>query len=173
MTEEWRSVVGYEGRYMVSSEGRIYSEVRWDALRRPVGGNMLKPSGIGKYLIIHLFNRNGSTTKRIHELVAAAFIGPRPDGLEVRHLDGNPRNNRLENLCYGTKVENAQDSLRHGTNRNARKTHCKRGHEFDEANTIVLPSGRRNCLICRTELFAEWHRRNRKGKPRKVASQSR
>lgn len=42
-------------------------------------------------------------------------MGPRPDGLECRHLDGNPANNRLLNLKWGTRTENVHDSMLHGT----------------------------------------------------------
>lgn len=44
----------------------------------------------------------------IHTLVLLAWQGPKPDGMEVMHLDGNPANNRLENLKYGTHSENMQ-----------------------------------------------------------------
>jgi predicted regulator of amino acid metabolism with ACT domain len=44
-----------------------------------------------------------------------AFIGPRPATCDIRHLDGNALNNNIENLCYGTRAENVQDALKHGT----------------------------------------------------------
>lgn len=43
-----------------------------------------------------------------------AFVGPRPEKAEIRHLDGNPSNNTLENLAYGTARENKNDMIRHG-----------------------------------------------------------
>jgi hypothetical protein len=52
-----------------------------------------------------------------HKLVLLAFVGPREVGLQTRHLDGDPSNNRLSNLAYGTAKENAQDTIRHGTAR--------------------------------------------------------
>jgi hypothetical protein len=51
----------------------------------------------------------------VHRLVATAFLGPRPAGLEVRHLNGDPTDCRLANLAYGTPAENGQDRVRHGT----------------------------------------------------------
>ena len=42
-------------------------------------------------------------------------MGKRPEGLVCRHLNGNPLDNRLENICWGTQQENAQDAIRHGT----------------------------------------------------------
>lgn len=53
--------------------------------------------------------------KYVHQLVLLAFIGPPPIGQEVRHLNGVASDNRLENLAYGTKKENVDDSRRHGT----------------------------------------------------------
>jgi transposase len=51
----------------------------------------------------------------VHALVALAFIGPRPNGQVVRHLDGDKKNNRPDNLAYGEKWVNAADARRHGT----------------------------------------------------------
>ena len=51
----------------------------------------------------------------VHSLVLETFVGEKPDGMECRHLDGNPRNNNLWNLCYGTGAENWGDRRRHGT----------------------------------------------------------
>lgn len=53
---------------------------------------------------------------RICRLVAEAFLGPRPAGMEVCHFpDRNPANNRIENLRFGTRKENAADKIVHGT----------------------------------------------------------
>lgn len=73
----------------------------------------------------------------VHTLVMLAFVGPRPKGMHCRHLDGNPTNNSLSNLEYGTVTENQLDRARHGTHHNASKTECKRGHEFNEENSYV------------------------------------
>ncbi len=53
----------------------------------------------------------------VHQLVLEAFVGPCPSGLECRHLDGNPDNNQLENLRWGTRLENMADKKLHGTER--------------------------------------------------------
>ncbi|MDX3713446.1 HNH endonuclease signature motif containing protein [Streptomyces europaeiscabiei] len=96
----------------------------------------------------------------MHQIVAAAFLGPRPDGHDVRHLDGNPLNSALSNLSYGTRSENELDKARHGTNPNARKTHCPQGHPYDEANTYRLGRHR----TCRTCANASARRRYRQRK---------
>jgi hypothetical protein len=51
----------------------------------------------------------------VHRLVLLAFVGPCPEGMETRHLDGVRSHNWRANLCYGTPLENAEDKERHGT----------------------------------------------------------
>lgn len=94
-------------------------------------------------------SRPGNQTPAVHILVAEAFHGPRPPGMEVRHLNGVKLDNRAENLRWGTDSENMLDIVRHGNHHSAMKTHCKRGHAYDAANTYVLPkSGSRVCRTC-------------------------
>lgn len=54
-------------------------------------------------------------SKLLHAVVAEAFIGPRPAGMDVCHRDDNRLNPRLENLEYGTRAKNIQDTVRRGT----------------------------------------------------------
>ncbi len=51
---------------------------------------------------------------RVHRLVLLVFVGPCPPGMGCRHLNGNPADNRLENLAWGTHTENMADRNRHG-----------------------------------------------------------
>jgi len=66
------------------------------------------------YLLIDLHKASVKTTYKVHRLILETFVGPCPSGMECRHLDGNPANNRLENLCWGTRSENARDTVKHG-----------------------------------------------------------
>ena len=50
-----------------------------------------------------------------HTATLLAFVGPKPEGMECRHLNGNQLDNRLENICWGTHQENINDQLHHGT----------------------------------------------------------
>ncbi len=125
MTQEiWKAVPGYEGSYEVSDLGRVRSLDRITLQRTRWGGVMerhwqgavlaprVNPQGYFRH-ILYL----GLGEKRdcsAHEIVALAFLGPRPDGFETRHLDGNAANNTLANLCYGTTKDNAADRLTHG-----------------------------------------------------------
>ena len=148
MDEEWRPVVGYESLYTVSNLGRVKRTGKARGVRL---GRILKP---GTYRTGHLFVvlsvRSKEKVLAVHRLVGEAFIGPLPPGMQTRHLDGNPTNNVLTNLAYGTNSENVQDSIRHGTNFNASKTHCKNGHEFTPENIKHNKSrpGARQCREC-------------------------
>jgi hypothetical protein len=150
--ETWKPVVGYEGLYEVSDRGRVRTVPR-----------ILKPGTLNHgHLHVNLWINRKGKTRTVHRLVAAAFIGPCPDGQEVRHLDGNPTNNAVENLKYGTRSENLLDRVRHGTHNNASKTHCKNGHEFTPENTIDN-HGNRGCREChRVASLAWWDRQRSK-----------
>ena len=50
-----------------------------------------------------------------HRAVLETFVGPPPTGHETRHLDGDPKNNHLSNLSWGTRLQNVYDKQRHGT----------------------------------------------------------
>lgn len=68
------------------------------------------------YLRIVFSRGKTRRTLSVHKAVAEAFFGLPADGLQVRHLDGDPSNNAACNLAYGTAKENADDRVRHGTN---------------------------------------------------------
>ena len=143
--ETWLPVVGCEGLYEVSDIGNV---------RRVGGTHNLKATGAGwkrSYLSLHLGRAN---TVYVHALVAEAFVGPRPEGAVCRHLNGNSRDNRPENLAWGTQAENIQDMHRHGTYVNARsnQTECKRGHTLSGGNLMLGRSnGQRRCKACHYE----------------------
>lgn len=154
-TEQWRPIPGWEDRYHASDHGRIKSLARTiqyrDGRHRPVGEAVLRPrSANSGHLQVSLWRANKNHKMWVHRLVAAAFIGSCPQGIEVRHLNGDPTDNRVENLAYGTRRENMLDRERHGTNPQRNRTHCPQGH------LLVLPNltawsvklGRRSCLAC-------------------------
>jgi hypothetical protein len=158
--EIWRPVVGYEGLYEVSSLARVWSTYR--------NGTMLKthPRKKGGYGELTLMRDGVQTTHLVHWLVAAAFLGPCPDGQEVRHLDGNAGNSVVSNLAYGDHSTNIRDSVRHGTQRNTRKEECPQGHEYTPENTYSWPNkktGRpeRHCRICKRDQMNERYRQGK------------
>jgi hypothetical protein len=127
--EVWKPVVDYEGFYEVSDLGRLRSmrrtipHGRWPGRSRQTGGRMVAPLvGTGNartwdgYTRFNL-KRDGKQYRfYAHILVAAAFLGPRPDGLQICHGPGGPLDNRLANLSYGTSSKNnGDDKWRDGT----------------------------------------------------------
>lgn len=116
----WASVPGYEGFYEVSNFGDVRSLTRFVPYGRHKGatyaGRDIKQFVSGKYLSVKLAKVGVTKTKYVHELVLLAFEGARPksiEGCQIRHLDGDPFNNCLSNLKYGTAKENAADRALH------------------------------------------------------------
>lgn len=104
---------------------------------------------------------NGLIKKRIrvHHVVAELFIGPRPEGLLVRHLDDDKENNCVSNLAYGTHYDNSQDAIRNGKTargeRSGARTHPEkvpRGDKhYAKLNPEKLARGERSGLSKLTE----------------------
>ena len=109
MTERWKRVAGFGDAYEISDSGSIRSFKR--SLDN-VMNTTITPSG---HRFVGLSLNGIRYTKYIHRLVLEAFVGPCPEGMECRHLDGDPSNNRVDNLKWGTSTENAADMVRHGT----------------------------------------------------------
>lgn len=116
--EVWKWIDGYEGDYAVSTFGNIRTYKPLAArCPRPESPRPLIPRRSSPYghVKVGLCDGNGGRKYSfVHKLVMAAFVGPRPDGIEIRHLDGDPTNNALSNLAYGTHVENMKDRSLHG-----------------------------------------------------------
>lgn len=109
LLDYWKPVPGFEGKYEASVTGQVRSLSRYVRAgrggrgMRSVPATLLKPGLTVGYPCVVLGRGN---TKMVHALVAAAFIGPRPAGLDVMHADGSRTNSRCSNLQYGTRSEN-------------------------------------------------------------------
>ncbi len=76
----------------------------------------LTPTAVGGGYLTVMMSRNGKRHYRqVSHIILETFIGPRPDGMVCRHLNGNNQDNRLVNLCWGTDSENHEDMRSHGT----------------------------------------------------------
>ena len=106
---KWADVVGFEGVYEVSDCGQVRRILKH-------GTKELTAYPTGTRLSVHLrFKAGGKIEyKLVHRLVMAAFVGPCPDRQEVNHKDGNPSNNRLDNLEYVSREENMRHAQAHG-----------------------------------------------------------
>ena len=132
--EVWKPVPPPFSKYEASTGGRIR------AVR--TGRVLSSRAGRNGYLLIGLYPDDGGPQKTVllHSMILATFAGPRPDGMECRHYDDNPLNNRWEpgdetesaaaggNLFYGTKAENVEDGYRNGRPRATPRPqrHCVR-----------------------------------------------
>lgn len=120
--EEWLPLPGWEGHYEVSSHGRVRGIAPGRGKPPP---RMLKPALKGGYESVTLFDKPRRWYARVHTLVATAFHGPRPAGMQVRHLNGNRRDNTPGNLAWGTAAENVADRVRHGSHRGSKNSNAK------------------------------------------------
>lgn len=105
--EEWRLVPGHPHQ-QVSNLGR--HRITALASGRP-GRPLVGVRRANGYLQVWL----RGVHRTMHSLVMEAFVGPRPEGMQVCHNDGNRENNRLSNLRYDTPSANAADRYLHGT----------------------------------------------------------
>lgn len=151
-TEIWVPTPGIPG-YEVSNLGRVRGIDRTvhfrDGRVYRYRGQILRPAINPVSGYPHVAPKGIS--RNIHRLVLEAFVGPCPPGMLCRHLNGNPADNRLENLRWGTPSENSYDKGRHGTDHNAAKDVCIRGHRLAEPNlapALRTTTGWRSCLAC-------------------------
>lgn len=114
----------------------------WDWLGRP------DPKGYGAFYA-------DGRTRKAHGWAWESKNGPVPEGLELDHFACDRR------ICANpdhvrpvTHLENMQRGA------HARKTHCPKGHPYDERNTFVY-DGRRNCKICKAQRLRNWRAKQR------------
>jgi hypothetical protein len=139
-------VKGQPIRFICGHNGRIPIEERlWPQVEKTESCWLFKGPlnwlGYGEVYI-------GGKTKHVHRVVYELMVGPIPNGLSIDHLC---RVRHCVNPAHLEPITTRENVLRGIgiTAQNARKTHCKRGHEFTPENTYVFPSGGRACRTCR------------------------
>ncbi len=141
-------------RYEVSSLGRIRSLKPKNGREAPYvmriqrgGPHGRKGSESPGRPQISLWDGKKIKTYRLAVLVARAFLGEPPSGLEICHNDGDDWNCVVTNMRYDTHSANIIDSIQHGTHRSIRKDTCRFGHPLDG---IRKNGGKtsRYCLTC-------------------------
>jgi hypothetical protein len=129
--ETWKAIPGATG-YEASNLGRVRSVprqfIRANGWPFSVRGRVLAQADDGRGYAVVKVHARPRNVAHVHRLVALAFVGPRPDGAEVCHINGIKRDNRAANLRYGTRSDNQQDRTRHGTN----------GHKLTAADVFVI-----------------------------------
>ncbi len=107
-------IPGLQG-YMIDEGGSVWS------LKAGMGNRWTEPHLIKQWVdkrgYVHVTLRPDGEKKRfsVHALMMLAFVGERPEGFTVSHLDGNPTNNNIGNLEYASHVDNVNERWRHGT----------------------------------------------------------
>lgn len=152
MKEIWKDIEDYEGLYQVSNLGRVKSldrKVNHIFGERIVKGIILKHSETTNYNAVML-NKEGIVRKvNIHRLVAKSFIANPQNKATVNHIDGNKRNNRVDNLEWVTQSENVKHSYAMGLANIDGENHPS--NKLTEADVRVikqmLKDGVKNCEI--------------------------
>lgn len=140
MQEVWKNIKGYEGLYQISNLGRIKSLPRNGT--KPI--ETIKKTTVDKYgyLRVSLSNKNKRKKVLVHRLVAQAFISNPQNKPQVNHIDGNKKNNVLENLEWCTNSENMKHAYKIGleTTEQAIKNlgkYAKRGKDNPKSKRVL------------------------------------
>ncbi len=118
--EVWTDIPEYEGLYQLSDKDRVRSLTRH--IVDTLGHEYTLPGRLKKltrsdsgYLVVILHKKGKARTFCLHSLKLLTYVGPCPEGMEARHLDGDSSNNRLENLEWSSHQDNINDKYDHGT----------------------------------------------------------
>lgn len=115
--EKW--VSGCEGRYSVTTEGKVFSFISGTRKELSLSRIFSNTRNAPMYMIVGLSGTGGNNTHYVHRLVAETFI-PNPDNKpQVNHIDGDKTNNSVENLEWVTKSENILHSWKTGLTKGA------------------------------------------------------
>lgn len=154
--------------------GRFMAKVHdnYQGLRHPLSdltgcwiwiGGVTK-AGYGNFCIERDGHGGHQTQKLAHRFAYETLIGPIPEGMQLDHLCNNKRCVNPDHLKPVTARENTlrADTV---TGRNARKTHCKRGHPLRGDNLRIMPDGERDCKECARMWQRTYRKRKQKQSP--------
>ncbi|MBY6247574.1 NUMOD4 domain-containing protein [Citrobacter werkmanii] len=115
LSESAKDIAGYEGKYAVTTDGRVYSHSRVDDGGKLRKGRWLKSNvdGYG-YLQVSLYSEGVAKKHKVHRLVAEAFISNPQLYSQVNHIDGIKANNDVSNLEWVTAQQNILHAFTNG-----------------------------------------------------------
>lgn len=122
LPKEARKILNFPG-YYITKNGKIWSEPKKGVHKR---GMFLKPQILNHgQVFVDLYKNNLRYHRSISRLVLETFIGLCPKGMECCHYNDIPNDNRLENLRWDTRSENAKDSFKNGKQDNKGENHSQ------------------------------------------------
>lgn len=135
MIEAWKDVVGYDGRYKVSNQGRVVS---LNYLRTGTQKELKQVTLTSGYCAVRLCKEGRTKLCTIHRLVATAFL-PNPNKYkEVNHINEKTKDNRVENLEWCNRVYNANYGTLKTRLRNKRaEKYCKPIYQYAIDKTFI------------------------------------
>ncbi len=174
MTDEvWLPVPDYDGLYSVSNLGRVRKEEHTvyygdhrDFRKEPQKIKKQQLSSNKKYLFTTLSKDKKTIHVGVHRIMAWAFFGEQKEGIEVRHKNGNSLDNRIENLCYGTKSDNMKDAIKHGTFQMSEWHSCAKLTN-DQVKEIILSTENYQIIARRFGIHPNTVHKLRRGEVRK------
>ena len=132
MKELWLPVYGLEDQYLVSNVGRVQCRQT---------GNIRRMYALdGRYVAVAMNQK----IRKVHHLVAEAFIGPRPEGMLCLHRDDDKLNNTPENLYWGTQKQNQQDCIKNG-HRPSQSGEANHNAKLDEDAVRAIRAAQGTC----------------------------
>ena len=169
MSEEWKPVVGFEGYYEVSNQGRVRSvprvTIRSNGVPMTVRGRVLMttPDGQYGYQKVSLQREGVWTTHAVHRLVALHWCERGSGQDDVLHGPGGSQDNRAVNLRWGTPIDNATDRREFGAPYPPPREMCGAGHAMTEENTYRPPKrpNDRHCKECQRQRVRDYRDRKR------------
>lgn len=156
MLTDFRLIPGQK-KHRVSDDGKMQS------LKSSGWQDMKASPDRSGYPCVSMKVEGKPKTLRVHTLVLLAFVGPRPPGMVARHLNDNPRDNRLENLKWGTRSENGADSVKNRNERppqRHRQAKMPRPYYRKQRECWAVQIGKQQISLGtnREKAFAEYHR---------------